>query len=53
MKYKVLVSFLVNEDEPDLAEIEIENQLGNIQDQIPDMIEEFEILDVIELDDEE
>ena len=53
MKYRITVSFLIDEEDPEMAEVELESQLADMVNISSTTIREFEILEVDELDEED
>ena len=53
MKYRILVSFLLDEDDPDMAEVELESALSDMLSLPSTTIGEFHIVDIDELEEEE
>ena len=54
MKHRVLVTFLVDEEDSDSAEAEVDSLLSDtLNAHVSSPVEEFEILDIDEVEEEE
>jgi hypothetical protein len=53
MKCRVTVSFILDEEEADMAEIELESQLSDLMENSRTNIMFFDIIDVQELEEED
>lgn len=53
MRHKVILHLIVEEDDPDMAEVEVESQLADMMAISSTSIRDFEVKDVIEIEEEE
>ena len=53
MKCKLTVNFILNEEEADMAEIELESHLSDLITQCGSVVESFEIIESVEIEEDE
>ena len=53
MKCRITVSFLMNEDDTDMAEIELESQLSDLMNTTHTTLDTYEIINVAEIEEED
>ena len=53
MKHKVLVSFIIDEEDSDMAEAEVEGQLSDLMNRDHSTIEDFQIIQIEEIEEED
>ncbi len=53
MKYRVIVSFLLDEEDSDMAEVELESVLSDMLTLSSSTIKEFDIVKIDEIEEEE